>query len=190
MGGALFVLVMVNATLFAGLGVVGLRHARRDPSPRIRILASAFSAVCGAFVLGAVTRAVALAVQEDWLPGRVGDFLVSEWHVVQVIGGTVFALATIWFLWRVGPPMRRADNLVTVLTDRFPANASISDMGLTARELEVLEVIAAGSMSDKDIADSLYISPATAGTHVKNILRKSGLSSRRDLVLLSASDQP
>ena len=58
------------------------------------------------------------------------------------------------------------------------------------RELEVLEVIAAGSMSDKDIADSLYISPATAGTHVKNILRKSGLSSRRDLVLLSASDQP
>ncbi|MCH7901687.1 MAG: DNA-binding response regulator, partial [Acidobacteria bacterium] len=44
--------------------------------------------------------------------------------------------------------------------------------------------IAAGQLSDREIADALYISPATAGTHVRNILRKAGLHRRNDLLLL------
>ncbi len=187
MGVALFTIVIVNGMLFATLGLVGARHAMRDPSPRVRIFAGGFTAVCAAFVLSAATRAAALAVREGWLPGRVGDFLVSEWSFVQSAAASLFALTAIWFLRRVGGPMRRADQIVTVLSDRFPPEAPISELGLTARELEVLEVISAGTTSNKDIAEALYISPATAGTHVKNILRKAGVNDRRDLMLFAAT---
>jgi FixJ family two-component response regulator len=36
--------------------------------------------------------------------------------------------------------------------------------------------------SDQEIADSLFIAASTAGTHVKNVMRKTGVKSRRELV--------
>jgi non-specific serine/threonine protein kinase len=48
---------------------------------------------------------------------------------------------------------------------------------LTGREREVLRLIAAG-MSDKDIADALFISPKTAMRHVANVFAKIGVHSR------------
>jgi DNA-binding CsgD family transcriptional regulator len=50
-------------------------------------------------------------------------------------------------------------------------------LGLTARELEVLGLIAAGH-SNREIADELFISVKTASVHVSNILGKLGVSSR------------
>lgn len=51
------------------------------------------------------------------------------------------------------------------------------ELGLTRREREVLVLLAQG-LSDKEIADSLYISPRTAMTHVGNILAKLGVNKR------------
>lgn len=51
------------------------------------------------------------------------------------------------------------------------------ELGLTPREREVLALLAHG-LSDKEIADSLYISPRTAMTHVGNILSKLGVNKR------------
>lgn len=48
---------------------------------------------------------------------------------------------------------------------------------LTPRELEVLRLIATGH-TDREIAEALFISPHTATTHVKHILRKLGFTSR------------
>jgi DNA-binding NarL/FixJ family response regulator len=48
---------------------------------------------------------------------------------------------------------------------------------LTAREREVLELVAAGR-SNRQIAETLYIAEKTANVHVSNILRKLGVSSR------------
>lgn len=48
---------------------------------------------------------------------------------------------------------------------------------LTEREVEVLRLIAMG-LSNKEIGDRLVVSPATAKTHVSNILSKLGLTSR------------
>ena len=47
--------------------------------------------------------------------------------------------------------------------------------GLTDRELEVLELLAAGE-SNREIGEKLYISPRTASVHVSNILGKMGVS--------------
>ena len=49
--------------------------------------------------------------------------------------------------------------------------------GLTARELEVLRLVAAGR-SNQQIAAELFISPKTASVHVSNILGKLGVTSR------------
>jgi DNA-binding CsgD family transcriptional regulator len=48
---------------------------------------------------------------------------------------------------------------------------------LTARELEVLRLVAAGR-SNREIAAELFISPKTASVHVSNILGKLGAASR------------
>lgn len=48
---------------------------------------------------------------------------------------------------------------------------------LTVRECQVLRLIASGH-SDREIAAELFISPRTASTHVKHLLRKLDVSSR------------
>jgi DNA-binding CsgD family transcriptional regulator len=52
-----------------------------------------------------------------------------------------------------------------------------SRFGLTARELEVLQLVAAGR-SNREIAAELFISAKTASVHVSNILAKLGVASR------------
>ena len=49
--------------------------------------------------------------------------------------------------------------------------------GLTGREVQVLELIAAGR-TNRQIAESLFISERTVARHVSNIFTKLGLSSR------------
>ncbi len=51
--------------------------------------------------------------------------------------------------------------------------------GLSAREVQVLQSIAAGQ-TNAEIADSLVISPHTVGRHVSNIFGKLGIANRAD----------
>jgi DNA-binding CsgD family transcriptional regulator len=55
--------------------------------------------------------------------------------------------------------------------------AGAAPYGLTARELEVLRLVAAGRRN-REIAAELIISPKTASVHVSNILGKLGAASR------------
>jgi DNA-binding NarL/FixJ family response regulator len=50
-------------------------------------------------------------------------------------------------------------------------------MGLTAREFEVLRLVADGR-SNREIASELFISAKTASVHVSNILAKLSVTSR------------
>jgi predicted ATPase/DNA-binding CsgD family transcriptional regulator len=70
------------------------------------------------------------------------------------------------------PPATRQPNAAP-----HPTSAVLEDHGLTQRELEVLRLVAAG-MTDREIADELFISYGTARTHVRNILDKLGVKSR------------
>jgi DNA-binding NarL/FixJ family response regulator len=48
---------------------------------------------------------------------------------------------------------------------------------LTTREWEILDLIC-GGQGTRDIADSLFLSPETVNSHVKNVLKKLGVHSR------------
>jgi DNA-binding CsgD family transcriptional regulator len=57
--------------------------------------------------------------------------------------------------------------------------AGVLDHGLTAREREVLALVARGA-TNQAIADELFISAKTASVHVSNILAKLGASNRSE----------
>ena len=58
-----------------------------------------------------------------------------------------------------------------------PGPAAAAPLGLTAREFEVLRLVAEGR-SNPEIAARLFISAKTASVHVSNILAKVGVASR------------
>ncbi len=59
------------------------------------------------------------------------------------------------------------------------------DLGLTAREREVLALLAEG-YTNRRIAEHLFISESTAGVHVSNILGKLGVASRTEAATVAA----
>lgn len=70
--------------------------------------------------------------------------------------------------------------LVAVAVDSYPATETES-LGLTAREIEVLRLIA-GGLSNPEIAAALVVSAATVKTHVNHIFQKTGARDRAQAV--------
>jgi DNA-binding CsgD family transcriptional regulator len=77
-----------------------------------------------------------------------------------------------------------------VPVDRLPGGAAgqagqaIGSAGLTAREREVLRLIAEGR-SNREIGAALFISAKTASVHVSNILAKLGVASRTEAAAMT-----
>jgi DNA-binding NarL/FixJ family response regulator len=70
------------------------------------------------------------------------------------------------------------------LLDRSARNGSVRGLDLTAREAEVLRLMAEGLGRDT-IAQKLYISRKTVATHAQHILTKLGVHSRAEAVALA-----
>ncbi|WP_306387769.1 helix-turn-helix transcriptional regulator [Microbacterium sp. MPKO10] len=64
------------------------------------------------------------------------------------------------------------------------STASVTDDVLTARELQVLELVAEG-LSNRQIGERLFISTKTASVHVSSILRKLGVSTRTEAAVVA-----
>ncbi|MGZ3852784.1 MAG: response regulator [Flavisolibacter sp.] len=77
-----------------------------------------------------------------------------------------------------------ANNLVTLLTSRN-LDTSGAEKHLTARELEIIRLIADG-LTNHEISDRLFISAVTVDTHRKNILAKLHLKNTAALVKYAA----
>lgn len=76
---------------------------------------------------------------------------------------------------------RRLLESLTAATPRPVDREPPADHGLTARELEVLELVAQGR-SNAEIADELFVSGATVKTHLNHLLAKTGSRDRAQLV--------
>jgi DNA-binding CsgD family transcriptional regulator len=174
------VAALTLAALAAGL-VIAARRARRGP---FRALSLGGVAVCLLLAFSSVRRLLVAAARAgllaahwvDWLLGPIAAF---EATLAVVVGASAVVVARQYW-HRLG----RAHAMVELLTDRLPSDASVRQAGLTSREHEVLDLIRNGLLSDREIGETLQISPATAATHVQHILRKTGLHNRRDLMLL------
>jgi DNA-binding CsgD family transcriptional regulator len=108
-------------------------------------------------------------------------FLVVE-HSVEIYGGLIallFAGAGIW----LGLKLTRKKEVLVVkeVPVPFPQPFALNedrmkDLGITKRELEILELIAQG-MSNREIAEKLFVSENTVKTHSSRLFDK--LSAKR-----------
>jgi ATP/maltotriose-dependent transcriptional regulator MalT len=73
---------------------------------------------------------------------------------------------------------------VPALPQPFSVNERrLKDLGITPRELEILELIAQG-MSNREIADKLFVSENTVKTHSSRLFDKLGAKRRTQAVQL------
>jgi DNA-binding CsgD family transcriptional regulator len=82
-------------------------------------------------------------------------------------------------LGRLGatPALARCTALVDGLGEGAERAAPVHPAGLSAREIEVLRLVAEG-LTDAEVAERLYLSPRTVGGHLRSIYNKLGVSSR------------
>ncbi|KKI22334.1 hypothetical protein XM48_02010 [Leucobacter sp. Ag1] len=73
---------------------------------------------------------------------------------------------------------------ISLLRDAPASEADRALAGLSGREREVA-VLAGSGLTNSEIAERLYLSPATVAFHMRNVLAKLGLRSRRELRGLS-----
>jgi len=82
------------------------------------------------------------------------------------------------------PLMERAAALKDTLGTRPTARTAYPD-GLTQREVEVIQLVAAGK-TDREIAEELIISVNTVGNHVRSILNKTSAANRTEAAAYAA----
>ena len=115
-------------------------------------------------------------------------FLVVE-HALEIYGGIVallFAALGIWLgLKLVRPREKVVLREVPVPAGPFVLNSSRQEqLGITKRELEILEHIAAG-LSNREIAEKLFVSENTVKTHSARVLDKLNARRRTQAVQLA-----
>jgi len=117
-------------------------------------------------------------------------FLVIE-HSVEIYGGLIaatFAALGIWLGLKLTSRQQR------VVIKEVPAPGPASELfvpndskrealGITPRELEILELIAQG-MSNREIAEKLFVSENTVKTHSSRVFDKLGAKRRTQAVQL------
>jgi DNA-binding NarL/FixJ family response regulator len=137
--------------------------------------------------LGAATRALVLSETDD--AATVIDALVAGAHgwvgrraPFTAVGEAVDAV-TRGEMYLSGAVM--TDVLRELLTSAVPSNTARRFVGsLSPRELEILRCLVAGMTRD-EIADRLFVSVNTVGTHVNRMLRRADRHSSLSLVALA-----
>ena len=114
-------------------------------------------------------------------------YLVIE-HSVEMYGGVVAAIFSALGIW-LGLKLTRQKvgvREVRVATDApFRVDAERqAHLGITPRKLEILQQIAAG-LSNKEIAEKLYVSENTVKTHAGSVFEKLSAKRRTQAVQLA-----
>jgi DNA-binding CsgD family transcriptional regulator len=111
-------------------------------------------------------------------------FLVVE-HSIEIYGGIVAALFAGLGIW-LGLKLTKTKETVVIREVRvsgpFVVNAARQEqLGITPRELEILEAIAAG-LSNREIAEKLFVSENTVKTHSSRLFDKLNAKRRTQAV--------
>ena len=121
-----------------------------------------------------------------WIEFR---FLVVE-HALQIYGGliaVIFAGVGIW----LGLKLTKKKEVLVVkevqvpMLKQFALNEKrLKDLGITKRELEILELMAQG-MSNREIAEKLFVSENTVKTHSSRLFDKLSAKRRTQAVQIA-----
>lgn len=179
-----FLAVAVTSVFFVVVALAFYWEGSTAPTRRVRNLGWLASGLSVQFAVGAAWSAGIEAADLGWITSAAGDY-VKNWLglTVEVIA-LGLGLTALVVVARSDSALHKATRMTAILSARIAHVGSLSDLRLTARELQVLELMSIGVTSDRDLATGLSISAATAATHVRNIMQKAGVSRRHDLLLL------
>jgi DNA-binding CsgD family transcriptional regulator len=114
-------------------------------------------------------------------------FLVIE-HSLEIYGGLVALIFSALGIWLGLKLTRTRTEFVEVpvpVVGPFTRNdAQLERLGITPRELEILEAMAAG-LSNREIAERLFVSENTVKTHVTRLFDKLSAKRRTQAVQLA-----
>lgn len=115
-------------------------------------------------------------------------FLVMA-HSIEIYGGLIAAIFAGLGIW-LGLKLTKKEAVLVVKEVPVPAAASftlneerLKELGITRRELEILKLIAEG-MSNREIAERLFVSENTVKTHSSRLFDKLGAKRRTQAVQL------
>jgi DNA-binding CsgD family transcriptional regulator len=115
-------------------------------------------------------------------------FLVIE-HSIEIYGGLIALLFAALGIW-LGLKLTKTKEIVVVKEVLLPAQQSFTlnevrlrELGITRRELEILELIA-GGLSNREIAAKLFVSENTVKTHSSRLFDKLSAKRRTQAVQL------
>jgi ATP/maltotriose-dependent transcriptional regulator MalT len=110
-------------------------------------------------------------------------------HSVEIYGGLIAAVFAALGIW-LGLRLTRYRETVVVREVMVPApvefvrdHTRVQSLGITPRELEILELIAAG-LSTREIAERVFVSENTVKTHSSRVFDKLGARRRTQAVQL------
>lgn len=111
-------------------------------------------------------------------------FLVVE-HSIEIYGGLVAAIFAALGIWLGLTLTRKKPQVVTSSPGSTftPDGKRLGELAITPRELEILGLIAAG-LSNREIADKLFVSENTVKTHSSRLFDKLGARRRTQAVQL------
>jgi NarL family two-component system response regulator LiaR len=114
-------------------------------------------------------------------------FLVIE-HSLEIYGGLIAAIFAALGIW-LGLTLTRRKSAALSPQPAAPSPFSpdaqrLSELGISPRELEILGLIAAG-LSNREIADRLFVSENTVKTHSSRLFDKLGARRRTQAVQLA-----
>jgi DNA-binding CsgD family transcriptional regulator/tetratricopeptide (TPR) repeat protein len=101
-----------------------------------------------------------------------GELLKTAWETARQLGAALLQREIEMLAARA-----RIELAPAVAEPGSAAPSEADRLGLTERELEVLRMLGSG-LTNRQIAEELYISPKTASVHVSNILRKLDVANR------------
>ncbi|HTM17223.1 MAG TPA: response regulator transcription factor [Terracidiphilus sp.] len=113
-------------------------------------------------------------------------FIVLE-HSVAIYGvliAILFAGAGIWLGTRLLAPRGRVGEVAVPgpsKADSIPDDRARERLGITPRELEVLQLVARG-LSNREIGETLFVSESTVKTHCSRAFDKLGARRRTEAV--------
>jgi len=114
------------------------------------------------------------------------QFLVIE-HSIEIYGGLIAAIFAAFGIW-LGIKLTKTRQKIVIQEVRIAGVASFvrdekkrDDLGITRRELEILELVAQG-MSNREIAAQLFVSENTVKTHCARAFDKLGAVRRTQAV--------
>jgi len=115
-------------------------------------------------------------------------FLVIE-HSVEIYGGLIAAVFAVLGIW-LGLKLTKKEEVIIEREVFVPAGQPFSlnqqklvQLGITKRELEILELIASG-LSNREIAEKLFVSENTVKTHSSRLFDKLSAKRRTQAVQL------